>query len=179
MSAQTPTEEPGPGPGRDPAGVGRTVRAADAAWGLVRRIHLGSRRPENWVQLFQFAVVGGSGYVINLIVFALLTAGADVHHVLAAVAAFVVAVMNNFALNRIWTFSSQGARDDHAGFQAARFFTVSLVGLGVNLLVLTVLVDALEVPELPAQAIAVAAATPVNFVGNKLWTFGRAGRPLR
>jgi dolichol-phosphate mannosyltransferase len=158
---------------------GRTVRAADAAWDLARRIHLGTRKPANWLQLFQFAVVGGSGYVINLAVFALLTSVADVHHLLAAVAAFVVAVTNNFILNRIWTFRSQGARDYHAGFQAARFFAVSVAGLGVNLLVLVLLVDLAGVAELPAQAIAVAVATPVNFIGNKLWTFDRDRRSPR
>jgi putative flippase GtrA len=156
---------------------GATARAADLTWELIRRIHLGTRRPANWVQLFQFAVVGGSGYVINLAVFALLTHAAGVHHVAAAVGAFVVAVTNNFVLNRIWTFRAQGAREHHAGFQAARFFAVSLAGLSVNLLVLTALVDLLGVSALPAQATAVAVATPVNFIGNKLWTFGsRRGR---
>ena len=162
----------GEGGGEEP---GRAARAADLFWGLLRRVHLGTRRPDNWVQLFQFGVVGGSGYVINLIVFALLTEVTEIHHVLAAVAAFVVAVSNNFVLNRVWTFRQQGAREDHAGFQAARFFVVSLVGLAVNLIVLTVLVDGFDAPELPAQAIAVAVAMPVNFIGNKLWTFGREG----
>jgi putative flippase GtrA len=157
---------------------GLTARAADATWALARRIHLGTRRPGNWLQLFQFAVVGASGYVVNLVVFALLTELADVHHVIAAVGAFCVAVTNNFVLNRIWTFRAQGAREHHAGFQAARFFAVSLAGLTVNLIALTLLVDVLEFSELPAQAIAVAVATPVNFIGNKLWTFGRA-RPHR
>jgi putative flippase GtrA len=146
-------------------------RSADVAWDVIRRVHLGTRRPENWVQLFQFAVVGGTGYVINLIVFALLTEVGGLHHILAAVGAFCVAVTNNFVLNRLWTFSSQGVRAAHAGFQAARFFTVSIAGLVVNLAVLTLLVDVLEVSELPAQAVAVAIATPVNFIGNKLWTF--------
>lgn len=149
------------------------TRAADLAWGLIRRVHLGTRKPENWVQLFQFAVVGGWGYVINLLVFAALAEGAGLHHVPAAVGAFMVAVTNNFVLNRLWTFRGQGARDHHAGFQAARFFTVSVAGLGVNLVVLTVLVDVAGLPEVPSQAIAVAVATPVNFIGNKLWTFRR------
>lgn len=164
-------------PGRAAPQTGLTARAADAAWALVRRIHLGTRQPGNWLQLFQFAVVGASGYVVNLIVFALLTELAGFHHVLAAIGAFCVAVTNNFILNRIWTFRSQGAREHHAGFQAARFFAVSVVGLTVNLIVLTLLVDGLELSELPSQAIAVAVATPVNFVGNKLWTFGRARLP--
>lgn len=175
MSGAPPAGAGEPGPDQVEAEE-RSSHAADVAWDVVRRIHLGSRRPENWVQLFQFGVVGGTGYVINLIVFAVLTDQFELHHVLAAIGAFVVAVTNNFALNRLWTFRSQGAREHHAGFQAARFFTVSIVGLAVNLVVLTLLVDGLDAPELPSQAVAVAVATPVNFIGNKLWTFSRRRR---
>ena len=141
---------------------------ADRAWSLVRRVHLGTRKPANWMQLVKFALVGGSGYVVNLVVFALLAEVAGLHHIPAAVGAFCVAVTNNFLLNRHWTFR---ARDGHAGFQAARFFAVSLVGLGFNLAVLELLVSVAELAELPAQALAVATAMPVNFIGNKLWTF--------
>ncbi len=132
-----------------------------------RRIGRGTRKPENWAQLVRFAVVGASGYVINLLVFWLATEKADLHHVLAAVIAFVVAVTNNFLWNRHWTFRASAG---HAGFQAARFLTVSVISLGVNLLILQALI-ALGLPEVGAQAIAVAVATPVNFIGNKLWTF--------
>jgi len=151
------------------ASVGWTARAAERSWTVARRIHLATRRPANWVQLFKFGVVGASGYVLNLVVFAVLTQALGVHHIAAAVGAFGVAVTNNFAWNREWTF---GARDGHAGFQAMRFFAVSLVGLALNLVILELLVSGLGAPELPAQAIAVALSTPVNFVGNKLWTFG-------
>ena len=147
-----------------------TTGAADRAWAIARRIHLGTRKPANWVQLFKFGVVGATGYVINLIVFSALTQVFDVHHIAAAIGAFVVAVTNNFLINRHWTFD---AAEGHAGFQAARFFAVSVVALGVNLIVLALLVDELGFPEIPAQAIAVAVATPVNFIGNKLWTFDR------
>jgi putative flippase GtrA len=146
-----------------------TARAADRSWALVRRIHLGTRKPANWAQLFKFGLVGVTGYLINLAVFALLTQVADVHHIAAAVGAFCVAVSNNFVLNRHWTFR---ARDGHAGFQAARFFTVSVVGLGINLAILQLLVAGIGLAEVPSQAIAVALSMPVNFLGNKLWTFG-------
>lgn len=132
-----------------------------------KRIGRGTRNPGNWVQLFQFGVVGASGYVINLVVFAVLTGALDLHHIPAAIGAFCVAVTNNFAWNRHWTFD---ARHGHAGFQAVRFFTVSTLALGVNLVVLELLVRA-DVAELPAQAIAVAIAMPFNFIGNKIWTF--------
>lgn len=149
-------------------GKDTTEWAADESWKLLRRIHLGTTRPENWIQLFKFGVVGGSGYLVNLVVFAVLVGVVDAHHLIAAVGAFLVAVTNNFLINRHWTFD---AADDHAGFQAARFFTVSVASLGVNLIALTLLVDSVEMAELPAQAIAVAVAMPFNFLGNKLWTF--------
>lgn len=132
-----------------------------------KRIGAGARRPANWMQLLQFGLVGASGYVINLAVFAALVEAAGLHHVLGAVGAFCVAVSSNFYWNRHWTFSA-GHR--HAGFQAARFFTVSIGGLLINLVVLEALVSG-GLADLPSQAIAVATAMPANFVGNKLWTF--------
>ena len=148
---------------------GAATRAADWTWELARRIHLGTRKPENWLQLVRFGLVGVSGYVVNLTVFALLVEGAALHHALAAVGAFCIAVSNNFLWNRHWTFA---AADGHAGFQAARFLAVSVAALGINLIVLQVLIEVAGIDELPAQAIAVATAMPFNFVGNKLWTFG-------
>jgi putative flippase GtrA len=145
-----------------------TARAADRAWAVARRVHLGTRRPENWVQLFKFGAVGATGYAINIVAFALLVEVLGVHHIAAAVGAFCVAVTNNFLWNRHWTFA---AGDGHAGFQAARFLAVSLGGLGVNLVVLAVLVDVAGAPPVASQAVAVGVAMPVNFVGNKLWTF--------
>ena len=50
---------------------------------------------------------------------------------------------------------------------------VSFVAFLVSLGVLTLLVEARASPKLPAQAIAIVAATPLNFVGNKLWSFAR------
>jgi putative flippase GtrA len=92
----------------------------------------------------------------------------DVHHLGAATAAFLVAVMNNFWWNRHWTF---GARAGHAGFQAARFFTVSGIAFLFAAAILELLVRA-GVPEIGAQAISIVAATPLNFAGNKMWSFG-------
>ncbi len=148
----------------------RTETAAEWTWRLIRRIHLGTRKPDNWAQLFKFGLVGASGYVVNLAVFALLAGPADFHHLVAAVGAFCVAVTNNFVWNRHWTFD---ARDGHAGFQAARFLVVSVGALVLNLAVLELLVAGFELPAVPAQATAIACATPVSFLGNKLWTFGR------
>ena len=135
---------------------------------LAYRVGSAAREPANWVQLFKFGLVGGSGYLINLGVFALLAENLGVHHLIAAVGAFCVAVTNNFLWNRYWTF---GPGEGLARFQAVRFFVVSLASLGLNLALLELLISSGSMGELTAQAIAVAVAMPFNFLGNKLWTF--------
>jgi len=140
------------------------VTASEFAYRLGEAV----RRPASWWQLVRFGLVGGSGYLINLAVFALLRSDLGLHQALAAVGAFCVAVTSNFFWNRHWTFA---ATDGHAGFQAARFFAVSVGALAINLVVLEGLVMATSLGDLSAQAIAVAVAMPFNFLGNKLWTF--------
>jgi putative flippase GtrA len=54
--------------------------------------------------------------------------------------------------------------------QGFRFLVVSLVALGANLLVLHLLIR-FGSGKLVAQAIAIVVVTPLNFIGNKLWSF--------
>ena len=133
----------------------------------IRLLH-GMRKPANWLQLVRFGLVGGVGFAVNLVVYALCVHYAKVDYRAANVVAWLVAVINNFVLNRHWTFDARAGR---AHFQAMRFFVVSLAAEGFSLLLLTVLVEGAGVAKLPAQALAVAASMPLNFLGNKLWSF--------
>jgi putative flippase GtrA len=135
---------------------------------LAVRLGAAARSRESWMQLLKFGVVGGSGYLINLGVFAFLSGNLGVYHAVAAVGAFCVAVTSNFLWNRYWTF---GPGEGLAHMQAARFLVVSVFCLAINLILLEVIVDNTSISELAAQAIAVAVAMPFNFLGNKLWTF--------
>jgi dolichol-phosphate mannosyltransferase len=127
------------------------------------------RRRANWEQLLKFCVVGATGYAVNLAVYALLVKSAGVHYIPAAICSFLVAVTNNYTWNRIWTFREERG---HYGYQGMRFFVVSTLALVANLAVLQILVDA-GVDKVVAQAVAIVLVTPVNFVGNKLWSWGR------
>jgi putative flippase GtrA len=77
-------------------------------------------------------------------------------------------VLNNFFLNRHWTFR---AKEGHAVHQGLRFFAVSLVTFGFSYLVLVMLVSGAGVHKDLAQAVSVAVGMPLNFVGQKLWSF--------
>jgi putative flippase GtrA len=126
-------------------------------------------RPHNWVQLAKFSVVGASGYAVNLTIYTLLL-GLGAHT--AAVISFVVAAANNYWWNRHWTFAHQKG---HFGLQGARFFVVSASALLVNQLWLLVFLDWFGWGKVVSQAIAIILVTPLNFIGNKLWSF-RGGR---
>jgi putative flippase GtrA len=128
----------------------------------------GMRRPANWLQLVRFGLVGGVGFVVNLAVYALFVHAVGVDYRVASVVAWLVAVVNNFVLNRYWTFD---ASDGRAHFQALRFLAVSLVAEVFSLLLLTLFVEGAGIAKVGAQALAVAGSMPLNFLGNKLWSF--------
>lgn len=142
--------------------------ASAVALPLHRRVRHGMRHPANWFQFVRFALVGASGYVVNLAVFAGAVHLAGVDYKIAAVLAFLVSVANNFWWNRHWTFDARGG---HAGFQAARFLTVSVVAFLFSYAVLLALVEWAHLPEVLAQAVAIVTATPLSFLGQKLWSF--------
>jgi dolichol-phosphate mannosyltransferase len=137
----------------------------------VEAVYRALRAPHNWVQLAKFCIVGGSGYAINLAVYTALLKWAGLHYLGAAFVSFLVAVSNNYWWNRHWTF--RGDRG-HFAYQGVRFGVVSAVALAANLGLLRLL-GAFGVGKVVGQAIAIIAVTPLNFVGNKLWSF----RPRR
>jgi putative flippase GtrA len=132
------------------------------------RVRHGIRRTHNWLQLMRFAAVGATGYVVNLAVFAACVHLFAIDYRLSAVIAFVVSVANNFWWNRHWTFD---AKHHHAGEQAARFFAVSILTFGFTYVILVGLVSSTGMEKVFAQAIAIAAGTPLSFLGQKLWSF--------
>lgn len=133
------------------------------------RLAAALRSGSNWAELAKFCTVGAVGYLINLGVYAELI-HQGVHYLAAATCSFLVAVTSNYTLNRVWTF-----RDHRAGVaaQGARFLVVSMASLGANLLVLHLLIQ-VGAGKLVGQAIAIVLVTPLNFIGNKLWSFRRA-----
>lgn len=120
-------------------------------------------------EFFKFAVVGFIGTVINLAVLYSLTEFFGVYYLLSAFFAFIIAVVNNFVWNKIWTFK------ENVGYKTIRkfgqFLFVSVIALGVNLSFLYLFTEMLGIYYLFSQIFAIAISLMVNFVGNKFWTF--------
>lgn len=120
------------------------------------------------LQFVRFGLVGATGFVVNIVVFAALVTVLHAPYAVAALVAFLVAVSSNFALNRIWTFAH------HAGSvtgQGARFLSVSVAVLLADIVALHIMVRGGFGPVI-AQSTAIALVMPLNFIGNRVWTFG-------
>jgi putative flippase GtrA len=151
------------------ANNGDTVTVGEKRLGLLTRSSA-ARRLSSYgvpVQFLQFCAVGGSGYLINLVAFTALFRAAGLSYLLAAVGAFTLAATSNYTWNRLWTFRAERGR---IALQGTQFLMVAGGALGANLLLLLVLVGVGIGPVL-AQAAAIVLVTPLNFLGNKLWTF--------
>ena len=97
--------------------------------GAAQRVGSALGKRSNWEQLAKFCIVGASGYLVNLAVFASLLKWAGVHYIPAAVGSFLVAVANNYTWNRVWTFRGQRGGVAYQGF---RFLVVSSIALGAT-----------------------------------------------
>jgi putative flippase GtrA len=160
--AQNPTGPPPP-----------AAAADDSIWD---RLNSFVAKLPRWLRQFaKFAIVGGSGTLVNLAVFSLIiyiyvkavgTRPLVVEQV-ASGAAFCVAVVSNYYLNRRWTFRHKGPVIAHFG----RFFLVSCVGLALNVFFYTALHSWAGLGEHLAQLLAIGCVMPFNFIGSKLWAF--------
>jgi putative flippase GtrA len=135
---------------------------------LHRRARHAMRHPDSWRQLFRFLCVGGSGYVVNLVVFAVSLHVLSIEYMIGFVIAFIAGTANNFWWNRHWTFD---AGHHHPAGQGARFFLVAAFVSAFAFGILVVLVQTTHMEKVLAQALAYIAATPLSFVAQKLWSF--------
>jgi len=149
-------------------GIHDAAHAVENVRTRYQRLAYEIRHPENHKQLVRFLCVGASGYIINLVAFAILLHVVGVSDKVAFVLAAVIAATNNFWWNRHWTF---GAKEDHPFGQAVRFFAVSFLVLLAAAGIYALLVDAGIGKKVVADGVAWIIATPISFLAQKLWSF--------
>jgi len=123
-------------------------------------------------QFLKFAVVGSLGTLID---FGLLNLFVKVFRFdvyFSATLSFIAAVINNFLLNKYWTFKIAQAQDEGKGRrQFVQFSLVSVIGLAINLLIMYVLIQYASLWYNWAKVAATVVVLVWNFWANKLWTF--------
>ena len=121
-------------------------------------------------RFIKFSIVGLSGTVVNMAVYAL-AVNSGLYYLIAAVVSFLFAVTNNFYWNFRWTFKGQAAFRIRRN-KYFRFLAVSVLNLGVNLLLLRLFVETLALDKTLAQLVSIGLVSVLNFIMNSRFTFG-------
>jgi putative flippase GtrA len=117
----------------------------------------------------RYAVVGASNVVLDFAVYSLLVV-AGVWYPVAKVASMLVAIANGYTLSRRWAFRA----GPHRHAMLARYSSVTVASLVLNLALLAALVEGAGVHEIVAQAIVLPFLAFGNFLAQRLWTFAGA-----
>ena len=120
-------------------------------------------------KFIKFMVVGFSGLFVDFGFTYLLKEKFKWQKYLSNAIGFMMAATSNYILNRIWTFHSS---DPKILIEYSQFMVISLVGLGINTLVLWLIVSRLKWNFYFSKLMAIAVVTIWNFVANALITFG-------
>lgn len=119
-------------------------------------------------KFIKFGVVGCSGMVIDFGATYLCKEILRINKFVSNAIGFILAATSNYFLNRIWTFESS---NNEIGVQYLQFMMVSIIGLGINSLVLYLLNEKIRWNFYLSKLFAIGITTVWNFFANLLFTF--------
>ncbi len=120
------------------------------------------------IKLVKFGAVGVTGMCIDFGITWLCKERLRWNKFVANSFGFSLAVINNYLLNRVWTFSSNNA---HWEAEFGRFLVVSLAGLGINNLLVYILHSKMGASFYLSKMVATAFVVAWNFIANYYFTF--------
>jgi putative flippase GtrA len=138
----------------------------------------------------KFATVGAAGAITHFAIVNILVQLFYLAEQTANPFGFTAAVLQNFLLNRRWTFPE--SRQRNAGRQLLQFAIVSIIGLSINQVVFMIVHHLLEPTWIRligqerlghalsynfALAVAIGVVLFWNFAANRLWTYRGLTRP--
>jgi dolichol-phosphate mannosyltransferase len=121
-------------------------------------------------EFIKFAIVGGSGVVVNMGLLFILTRFLSIRLEIASPIAIEVSILSNFFLNNLWTFKK---RNTHVTFRSRIFRYHLVTGLAgiVNYLVLLLLVNTFGLHDMVSNLIGILIGTAITYTLNSLWTW--------
>ena len=119
-------------------------------------------------QLIKFALVGITGMGLDFGTTWLLKEKVKINKFIANATGFSIAVVNNFMLNKYWTFDNQNAI---ATEQFVKFLVISIIGLCINSLLLFILLKKIKGNFYLVKLAVIGLVFFWNFSANYLYTF--------
>ena len=120
------------------------------------------------LRIIKFGLVGISGMLLDFGITWLLKEKCQTNKFAANSAGFMMAVINNYLLNRYWTFAQQGAIIPQ---QFLTFLLVSVAGLALNNILLFLLTNKKRLNFYLAKVLVTGIVFIWNYTINSLYTF--------
>ena len=123
---------------------------------------------KKYAVFFKYAIVGCVGTAIDLGSLYVFVEVLRIHLLLATAMSFILAVINNFVLNKYWTFQNKSS---NIRKQFIKFLIVSIIGLLLTEVFMVLLVYGLKIWYMASKLITSSLVLMWNFLANKYWTF--------
>ncbi|MFH0874122.1 MAG: GtrA family protein [Candidatus Komeilibacteria bacterium] len=120
-------------------------------------------------QLTKFALIGVSSFIVDMLVYVVLTRLTGLYYLLANILSFLISAAWSFYWNKRWTFRT--AVSQPLGQQYFKFLSVNIVGLFLTSVLLFIFVSGWSWNDLLAKFIIAIIVMLWNFSLNKIWTF--------
>jgi putative flippase GtrA len=127
--------------------------------------------PSFILKFLKFAAVGFSGLFVDYAFTYIFKEWVRVQKYVANSIGFTIAASSNYVLNRVWTFESD---NPDIIIEYSEFLIISIIGLGINNLVLWLIVSRLRINFYVAKFFAICVVTLWNFLANFFITFNQA-----
>lgn len=119
-------------------------------------------------KFIKFGVVGFSGVFVDFGITYVSKEWIKIPKYIANAIGFTIAATSNYFFNRIWTFHSTNPQ---IAVEFSSFFIISLIGLGINTLILWILVSKYHKNFYVSKLFAIGVVTIWNFLVNYFFTF--------
>ncbi|MDD5039754.1 MAG: GtrA family protein [Patescibacteria group bacterium] len=130
-------------------------------------------------EFVKFGIVGVSGTIVDFGIYAIFTRVFGVYYIAARAVSVFAAIINNFLLNKHWTFNR--GNSGRTAQESWKFFLVSIIGYAMNLGIMYIVKEYTpaerifgENEDFFAIVVAIGIVLFFNYFGNKYWTFGNS-----
>ncbi len=120
------------------------------------------------LKFLKFGLVGFSGVFVDFGITYLTKEKLHIPKYVANAIGFTTAASTNYYLNRVWTFEST---NPEIALEYTQFLIISIIGLGINTLILWLLVSKFKMNFYLAKVFAIGVVTVWNFLANAYITF--------
>lgn len=117
-------------------------------------------------QILKFGLVGGTAFVIDYVLLYFCTEFLHIHYLISSIISFTVSVIFNYILSIKWIFDVKKKQDVK---DFVIFIILSVIGLGINSLIMYVMVEKFGVYYMFSKIVSTAVVMVYNFITRKIF----------